>query len=83
MQERLTLAEWRKAHGVSQKEMAERLSARLGRKVHAPSVCQWEHGVMPGADVAEAIRKATGGKVKAGSFGRRGEDAEATPEAGA
>ena len=60
-------------------EMAERLSARLGRKVHAPSVCQWEHGVMPGADVAEAIRRVTRGRVNGDSFGRRKSEAVAPP----
>ena len=65
------LARWRKAAGLSQKEMAERLSAVLGRPVHPPSVCQWESGVMPGADVAEAILVMTGGAVTGSSFGRR------------
>ena len=67
----MTLARWRRARGLSQKETAERLSAALGRPVHAPSVCQWESGVMPGADVAEAIRAMTGGRVTGSSFGRR------------
>jgi transcriptional regulator with XRE-family HTH domain len=67
----MTLAGWRKARGYSQKELALRLSAALGRTVHAPSVCQWESGVMPGADVAEAIGRVTGGKVTGASFGRR------------
>jgi transcriptional regulator with XRE-family HTH domain len=67
----ITLAEWRKAEGVSQKETAERLSARLGRKIQAPSICQWENGVMPGADVAEAIWHMTRGRVTGDSFGRR------------
>ncbi len=67
----MTLAEWRRAQGLSQRETAERLSALLGRPVHAPSVCQWEKkGVMPGADVAEAIRRLSGGKVTGSSFGR-------------
>lgn len=76
----VTLAEWRKARGLSQKEMAARLSARLGRTVHAPSVCQWESGVMPGADVAEAIRAMTRGQVTGDSFGRRKDVVE--PSAG-
>lgn len=67
----LTLAEWRKAEGVSQKETAARLSAILGRTVHGPSVCQWEAGVMPGADVAEAVRVLTGDRVTGDSFGRK------------
>lgn len=68
----MTLAEWRKAKGLSQQETARRLSAILGRPVHQPSVFQWESGtVMPGADVAEAIRKMTGGRVTGSSFGRR------------
>jgi transcriptional regulator with XRE-family HTH domain len=66
----ITLAEWRKVEGISQKEMAGRLSAILGRPVHQPSIYQWENGVMPGADVAEAIRKMTAGKVTGSSFGR-------------
>lgn len=67
-----TLAEWRKAEGISQQELADRLSAVLGRPVHQPSVFQWESGsVMPGADVAEAIRMMTGGQVTGSSFGRR------------
>lgn len=69
---KITLAQWRKAQGISQKETAGRLSAMLGRPVHAPSVCQWESGgVMPGADVAEAVRTMTGGAVTGSSFGRR------------
>jgi transcriptional regulator with XRE-family HTH domain len=67
----MTLSEWRKASGISQKEIAERLSAILGRPVHQPSVHQWESGVMPGADVAEAIRAMTGGLVTGSSFGRK------------
>jgi transcriptional regulator with XRE-family HTH domain len=66
-----TLAGWRKAEGISQKETADRLSALLDRPVKAPNVCQWERGVMPGADVAEAIRSMTGGAVTGASFGRR------------
>ena len=71
MSDPTTLAEWREAQGFSQKEMADRLSALLGRPVHQPSVSQWESGVMPGADVAEAIRAMTGGQVTGSSFGRR------------
>lgn len=67
----VTLAEWRKAEGISQQETASRLSAMLGRPVHQPSVRQWEAGVMPGAGVAEAIRTMTGGVVTGASFGRR------------
>lgn len=68
----MTLAEWRKAQGLSQVEMASRLSAALGRPVHGPSICQWETmGVMPGADVAEAIREVTDGAVTGESFKRR------------
>ena len=67
----MTLAEWRKAEGLLQKDVADRLSAILGYPVHPPSVCQWESGVMPGADKAEAIRTLTGGKVTGASFGRR------------
>jgi transcriptional regulator with XRE-family HTH domain len=78
----LTLAEWRKAEGVSQKEIAARLSARLGRKIQAPSICQWEHGVMPGADVAEAIWHMTRGRVTGDSFGRRKAEAVAPPRDG-
>ncbi len=72
MNEQVTLAAWRKAEGISQKDLAARLSATLGRAVHQPSVFQWESGaVMPGADVAEAIRSLTGGQVVGSSFGRR------------
>lgn len=67
----MTLAQWRKAEGISQKETASRLSALLGRPVHQPSIRQWEGGVMPGADVAEAIREMTSGCVTGASFGRR------------
>lgn len=67
----MTLAEWRKERGLTQRETASLLSAILGRPVHAPSICQWESGVMPGADVAEAIRKMTGDLVTGSSFGRK------------
>lgn len=66
----MTLAEWRKARGVSQQELANRLSAALGRVVHQPSIRQWESGVMPGADVAEALRELTEGRVTGTSFGK-------------
>lgn len=71
MPETMTLAEWRKQERISQRETASRLSMILGRPVHAPSICQWEDGVMPGADVAEAIRQLTGDKVTGASFGRK------------
>lgn len=67
----MTLAEWRKERGLSQRELAVRLSAALGRPVTQQSVCQWESSVVPGADVAEAIRKLTGGRVRGDSFGKR------------
>ena len=70
MSDPTTLAEWRRAQGISQKETADTLSAPLGRPVHQPSVFQWESGVMPGADIAEAIRAMTGGQVTGSSFGR-------------
>ena len=65
-----TLAGWRKQRGLSQREFASRLSKSLGRKVHQQNVQQWESGVMPAGDVAEAIRKMTGGRVTGDSFGR-------------
>ena len=64
-----TLAGWRKAAGLSQREVAERLSAALGRPVHQVNVHQWEAGVMPGADVAEAIRILSKGAVTGASYG--------------
>lgn len=64
-----TLAEWRKANGMSQSDLASRLSAALGRTVPQQSVHQWESGVMPGADVAEAVRRLTNGAVTGDSFG--------------
>lgn len=67
----VTLAEWRKGKGLSQQKLARLVSAALGREVHQQNIFQWESGVAPGADVAEAIRKVTGGKVKGSSFGRR------------
>lgn len=67
----MTLAGWRKSEGISQREVARRLSALLGRTVHPPSISQWEAGgFMPGADVAEAIRQMTGDQVTGASFGR-------------
>ncbi len=68
---RLTLAAWRQAAGLSQRDVARRLTLLLGRPVHPPSVCQWEAGVMPAADAAEAVRELTGGRVTGRSFGRR------------
>jgi hypothetical protein len=62
---------WRTAQGLSQNELAFRLSAVLGRTVQQQHVHHWESGVMPGADVAEAIRTLTGGAVTGDSFGRR------------
>jgi transcriptional regulator with XRE-family HTH domain len=70
MSSSMTLAEWRRSAGLSQKDMAGRLTAILGRKVHAPSICQWERGVMPGADVAEAIRAMSDGAVTGDSYGK-------------
>ena len=72
MPEQMALAGWRRANGLSQKEVADRLAAILGRPVHQPSVAQWESGsVMPGADFAEAIRTLTDGQVTGSSFGQR------------
>lgn len=73
---RMTLAEWRKERGLTQRETASRLSAILGRVVHPPSIAQWETGVMPGADVAEAIRELTDGQVTGLSFGRHASQTE-------
>lgn len=56
---------------MSQGELAARLSAALARPVHQQNVHHWESGVMPGADVAEAVRKLTDGQVTGDSFGRR------------
>lgn len=68
----MALSQWRKAEGISQAEMATRLSAVLGRPVHAPSICQWESGtVMPAADAAYAIQRVTCGLVIPSSFGRK------------
>ena len=67
----LTLAEWRAVRRLSQAQAAALISAALGRPVRQQNVRHWEAGVMPGADVAEAVRKATGGAVTGDSFGRR------------
>lgn len=67
----VTLAEWRKGRGLSQREAALLLSGFLGRPVQAANIGQWETGVMPGADVAEAVRRMTRGRVTGASFGRR------------
>lgn len=67
----MTLVEWRKANLLSQSDLAVRLSAALGRTVHQQNVHQWESGVMPGADVAEAVRKLTDGAVTGASFRRK------------
>lgn len=56
---------------MSQPQAAAMISAALGRPVRQQNVDQWESGVMPGADVAEAIRKVTGGAVTGDSFGRK------------
>lgn len=66
----VTLAGWRKAQGLSQTEMAALISAALGRTVLQQNVYHWESGVMPGADVAEAIRRVTSDAVTGDSFGR-------------
>ncbi len=70
MPRRVRLAAWRKGQGLSQRDVASLLSAALGRPVRQQNVGQWESGVMPGADVAEAIRALTGGRVTGESFGR-------------
>ena len=67
----LTLAEWRATRRLTQARVAAMLSAHLGRLVRQQNVDQWETGVMPGADVAEAVRVVTGGAVTGDSFGRR------------
>jgi transcriptional regulator with XRE-family HTH domain len=65
-----TLAEWRKTVQLSQAQVAAHLTAALGRRVTQQNVRWWESGVMPGADVAEAIRLVTDGAVTGFSFGR-------------
>lgn len=71
MPDQLTLAAWRKERGLSQRELASLLSGRLGRTVHQQSIWGWETGgIMPGADVAEALRELSMGRVTGTSFGR-------------
>ncbi len=65
----LSLAEWRSGRRLSQSQAAALISAALGRPVRQQNVDQWETGVMPGADVAEAIRTVSGGAVTGDSFG--------------
>ncbi|HEX4608228.1 MAG TPA: helix-turn-helix transcriptional regulator [Urbifossiella sp.] len=65
-----TLASWRRSAGLSQAQVAAHVTAVLGRRVTQQNVRWWESGVMPGADVAEAIRIVTGGAVTGFSFGR-------------
>lgn len=64
----MTLKDWRLAKGLTQKMLAEKLNAISGQTVGQTHVSAYEHGVMPGWDVGEAIRKITGGKVKPESF---------------
>jgi transcriptional regulator with XRE-family HTH domain len=66
----LTLAGWRKAKGLSQSQLAAHVSAALGRPVRQQNISWWERGVVPGADVADAIRLVTDGEVTGFSFGR-------------
>lgn len=77
MPDQLTLAAWRKERGFTQRELASLLSGMLGRPVHQQSIWGWETGgVMPGADVAEAIRTLSGDRVTGSSFGRDGAGSE-------
>ena len=67
-----TLAEWRKAAG----HLPEGDGRPAFRRPRPPrprsrASASGNPGVMPGADVAEAIRTMTGGQVTGSSFGRR------------
>lgn len=66
-----TLREWRESKKWSQAHLANTLSKRLGKKLYQSHVAAWESGSMPGADIGDAIRKLSGGKVSADTYGRK------------
>ena len=67
----LTLRQWREGKKWSQAHLANTLTKRLGRTIYQSHVAAWESGAMPAADVGEAVRTLSGGKVRADGFGRK------------
>jgi transcriptional regulator with XRE-family HTH domain len=73
-----TLKEWREGKKWTQAHLAN----VLAKKLRQPAITQahvsaWENGVMPAADIGEAIRTLSGGKVRGDSFGKPEQRADA------
>lgn len=68
----MTLQEWRKQAGWTQRRLGEELERLGAGKVSQQRVNTWEHGAEPPARAYEAIRRLTKGKVGADSFGTAG-----------
>jgi transcriptional regulator with XRE-family HTH domain len=68
----MTLKEWRKANRHSMASLAELYTEKTGRPISHQTINNYERGAtVPDVDLAEAIRKITGGKVKPDSFARK------------
>jgi hypothetical protein len=67
----MTLKEWRDGKKWSQAHLASALTKRLGRTIYQSHVAAWEGGAMPAADVGEALRTLSCGKVRADGLGRK------------
>ncbi len=70
----MTLREWRKLNRYSQSAFVKYLEEQTGVVVPQNTLHTWETGRVPPDDKAEAIRKATKGKVKPESFERTRRD---------
>ena len=64
----MTLREWRREAGWTQRRVAEELEKLGAGKVSPQCVSNWERGVQPSATVYDAIRKLTRNKVSGASF---------------
>lgn len=66
----MTLKEWRTIKKWSQSHFARTLSKKTGETFYQSHVQSWENGGTPNAKTADAIKKITGGKVTADSYGK-------------
>ena len=64
----MKLQEFRKNAGWSCRHLAKVINERLGTNYTQGSVTNWEHGIMPRADVHAVISELSGGLVTVGDY---------------
>lgn len=64
----MRLREWRRARGLSQRDLAAALSGRFGVAILQSHVTRWERGSLPRKAWLVRIAEFTGGRVTANDF---------------